>query len=218
MRRESDGFTLIELLVVIAIIAILAAILFPVFARARENARKSSCQSNMKQLGIGFSMYVQDYDERFPAVRQGPGGWSYNIQPYVKDWDVFVCPSVSMAVRTCGPITSHGNAALVGEPWFGVPEGGYMMCAWEGAACCGYPKLASFQYPASTYLLVEGNCMGAFWGAFVKDGAPYAHHVYRHMDGLNICYVDGHVKWVKKTDPIYQALDNATLDLTRPGY
>src|SRR5438093_9620550 len=67
-RNGKLGFTLIELLVVIAIIAILAAILFPVFARARENARRSSCQSNLKQLGLGFQMYTQDYDERLPAA------------------------------------------------------------------------------------------------------------------------------------------------------
>jgi len=72
MRKQ--GFTLIELLVVIAIIAILAAILFPVFARARENARKSSCQSNLKQIGTGLMMYVQDYDETFPTERNGVDG------------------------------------------------------------------------------------------------------------------------------------------------
>src|SRR3954465_14115366 len=90
------GFTLIELLVVIAIIAILAAILFPVFGRARENARRSSCQSNMKQIGIGLMQYVQDYDE--PLV---PNNIQYEVlrsyaeilQPYIKSEQVFQCPS-----------------------------------------------------------------------------------------------------------------------------
>ena len=97
------GFTLIELLVVIAIIAILASILFPVFARVRENARRSSCQSNMKQLALGVMQYSQDYDERYPSV--GPcmvdnagapadnPGWSVAIQPYVKSTQVLQCPS-----------------------------------------------------------------------------------------------------------------------------
>ena len=93
MRKR--GFTLIELLVVIAIIAILAAILFPVFARARENARKSNCQSNLKQIGLATMQYAQDYDETYHLA------WTLNpttryprlLQPYMKNLDVFVCPS-----------------------------------------------------------------------------------------------------------------------------
>jgi prepilin-type N-terminal cleavage/methylation domain-containing protein/prepilin-type processing-associated H-X9-DG protein len=109
MKRT--GFTLIELLVVIAIIAILAAILFPVFARAREKARQSSCQSNLKQIGLSFAMYVQDYDNRYPnnsfpqaaspvwsdassAIRFGWAGWIANgLRPYIKNEQIFACPS-----------------------------------------------------------------------------------------------------------------------------
>jgi prepilin-type N-terminal cleavage/methylation domain-containing protein/prepilin-type processing-associated H-X9-DG protein len=93
------GFTLIELLVVIAIIAILAAILFPVFARARENARKSNCQSNLKQIGLAIRSYSQDYDERYPCYRfinniDGQTySWRIAILPYVKNRGIFVCPS-----------------------------------------------------------------------------------------------------------------------------
>ena len=101
-RNEAKkGFTLIELLVVIAIIAILAAILFPVFARARENARKSSCQNNLKQLALGFKQYINDFDERYPlvAVTAGsatgtpPYGWADGLQPYIRNTQVFQCPS-----------------------------------------------------------------------------------------------------------------------------
>jgi prepilin-type N-terminal cleavage/methylation domain-containing protein/prepilin-type processing-associated H-X9-DG protein len=96
---KKRGFTLIELLIVIAIIAILAAILFPVFGRARENARRSSCQSNLKQMGLGFMQYTQDYDEKLPSGFIFSGGtsagtgWAGEIYPYVKSQQIFVCPS-----------------------------------------------------------------------------------------------------------------------------
>src|ERR1700712_4301073 len=86
------GFTLIELLVVIAIIAILAAILFPVFAKAREKARQTACISNMKQMGLGFMMYVQDNDEAFPSSAYYGYGWGGKIYPYVKSKPVYTCP------------------------------------------------------------------------------------------------------------------------------
>ena len=97
-KNQVKGFTLIELLVVIAIIAILAAILFPVFARARENARRSSCQSNLKQIGLGILQYTQDFDERYPTgTRFGTAyvgiGWIGAINPYTKSIQVFQCPS-----------------------------------------------------------------------------------------------------------------------------
>src|ERR671939_8785 len=101
-RRQSPGFTLIELLVVIAIIAILAAVLFPVFAQAREKARQTQCLSNQKQLGTGLMMYVQDYDETYPCVSvysfdtrdaNDPGFWYKAIQPYLKNVAVLACPS-----------------------------------------------------------------------------------------------------------------------------
>src|SRR5215469_16047426 len=99
MSNTRKGFTLIELLVVIAIIAILAAILFPVFAKVREKARQTSCASNLKQLGLGYIQYYQDYDENFPCGTAGAAawpragiGWAGQIYPYVKSPGVYACP------------------------------------------------------------------------------------------------------------------------------
>jgi len=94
-HRVRSGFTLIELLVVIAIIAILAAILFPVFAQAREKARQTSCLANSKQIALSVLMYVQDYDEVVPLVYDlnTLGSWTDRVQPYIKNWDLMFCPS-----------------------------------------------------------------------------------------------------------------------------
>ncbi len=115
-RAISQGFTLIELLVVIAIIAILAAILFPVFGRARENARRTSCLSNLKQIGLGIAQYTQDYDERAPNVWFSPTSnvnisnlgaghykWMDAIFPYIKSEQVFNCPSDQFTTETSPP-------------------------------------------------------------------------------------------------------------------
>src|SRR5690349_15983360 len=114
-RRTGRGFTLIELLVVIAIIAILAAILFPVFARARENARRTSCQSNLKQIALGIFQYTQDYDERYPSRFYGNGvnyggAWAAVVQPYVKSEQLFQCPSEPTAPGV--PFADHDTAAI----------------------------------------------------------------------------------------------------------
>ena len=121
--RET-GFTLIELLVVIAIIAILAAILFPVFATARDKARQASCLSNAKQISLGILMYAQDYDETFPLEANETAfdkyiydyTWVHYTQPYVKNLQVFICPSGKMSP----PLTGTGNDPYSGQPYAGV--------------------------------------------------------------------------------------------------
>ena len=118
MQRSNKGFTLIELLVVIAIIAILAAILFPVFAQAREKARGISCISNMKQLGTSVSMYVQDYDETYPLGydKNWQNAWPKLTQPYIKSFDVFRCPDdADRAVNA-----ADGSKNFITSDWAGV--------------------------------------------------------------------------------------------------
>lgn len=171
MNRVRNGFTLIELLVVIAIIAILAAILFPVFAQARESARQTSCLSNTKQVGLGILQYVQDYDEHFPlwAYDTPPPangtpdqpwgvwknvrtGWEKQVQPYVKNIQIFHCPSTgdgqnrSAGDNSDSP-TGATNYALNGH-----------LSKRDGNAGNG---LATVRFPAVTILLAENHRVGA---------------------------------------------------------
>jgi len=129
-RPKKHGFTLIELLVVIAIIAILAAILFPVFAQARESARSISCLSNMKQMGLALRMYAQDYDETFPNIRlyEGTGNccnqdliWKNVVQPYIKNKQIFACPSNAYSVLDPGNRVTKVNNGQ-GEGWLYEPD------------------------------------------------------------------------------------------------
>ncbi len=138
--RVRSAFTLIELLVVIAIIAILAAILFPVFARARENARRSACQSNMKQIGLGFLQYAQDYDESLPYPNSGNKHWVEPIMPYVKSQQIFVCPSdttqpdTNNGVVTNGVLSYAANRNAVDNYNDGNKPGGGKLSAFNGVA------------------------------------------------------------------------------------
>ncbi|HHX38651.1 MAG TPA: DUF1559 domain-containing protein [Armatimonadetes bacterium] len=187
------GFTLIELLVVIAIIAILAAILFPVFARARENARKSTCQSNLKQIGMATMQYLQDYDEMFP-VYWHDSGHNLNVQtrlePYMKNTQLWVCPSNSAPYYYYWDNPS-GTGAVTG------PKGSY---GWN--ITLGYNttvrSLAQVQQPSETGMWADsiGN------GSSSQFTILQENNLYRtsvpHSDGGNMCYVDGHVKWQNK--------------------
>ncbi len=177
MKRH--GFTLIELLVVIAIIAILAAILFPVFAKAREKARQSSCSSNCKQLSLALLQYAQDYDETFPIQFFGwsnvPPTWRETIVPYVKNDQIYQCPSSRQWTYEYG----------MDPNWVYLTTG-----ADYGLTL----PLARFIRPAETLLMGENrdgdwpvNIPGSTWGAIQL----------RHNEGANCAFVDGHVKWMK---------------------
>jgi prepilin-type N-terminal cleavage/methylation domain-containing protein/prepilin-type processing-associated H-X9-DG protein len=195
MRR---GFTLIELLVVIAIIAILAAILFPVFARAREKARSASCQSNLKQIGLAWMMYAQDYDETLTYLWPTPSWSSYipRADAYIKNKQVWLCPSNPDTACGCGYPGGSGDAAYV--------PASYMYNTWltGGSGSYGdlYGKpLARIQAPASVIMMFDGRrSILHFTSWAYGDGnggrscAPSVASVHNEM--ANCVYMDGHVK------------------------
>jgi len=187
-RKKQSGFTLIELLVVIAIIAILAAILFPVFARAREQARKTTCLSNLKEIGLASLMYVQDYDETFPWLMQdgrtnddttglskglptGPPNWSvdlngkrglfmeYTYQPYIKNLQLFACPTLQ---------ADPPKLDATGLPLNAYGSYGY---AYGGVGPVPSPKFTSI--PLELFLRVVGPTLGAPY----NDNNPQNHFV-----------------------------------------
>ncbi len=195
-RRMSTGFTLIELLVVIAIIAILAAILFPVFAQAREKARAISCLSNLKQIGTGFSMYTQDYDENIcPPFVGNPGPlaqtWDRNVQPYIKSTAVLACSSdgFSQSLDIQNGVVVRGSI----KRSYTMPS----HLGWEwGPNRVFAVSSAQIGYPSITIALFErDNCVGpgGDWNwCSVSDGSN--EWAYRHQGRSNLMYIDGHAK------------------------
>jgi prepilin-type N-terminal cleavage/methylation domain-containing protein/prepilin-type processing-associated H-X9-DG protein len=171
-KSPTSAFTLIELLVVIAIIAILAAILFPVFGRARENARRATCQSNLKQIGLGIVQYSQDYDEALPqpwyvsnsgSTPQRNPRWMDVIQPYVKSSQMFTCVSVSNGRESYLPITYAANSRTTSQlgtyAWNSAYEGYQVSPAtapYPGAwGPVGGSKLAAIEAPSTTINIAE---------------------------------------------------------------
>ena len=216
-----SAFTLIELLVVIAIIAILAAILFPVFAQARAKARQTSCLSNLKQVGLGILQYTQDYDEAFPLSVVHPTspppagaivGWADAIQPYIKNRQVFQCPSEP------SPASDLAHSAGYTDYWMNKNAGD------------GQQTLPVLANSALTVLIGDGGSAGA--GVIANSTARYrtngcngagdataagldrfqpvcggpglatnlAGGGWRHSEGASYGFADGHVKWIKNKD------------------
>lgn len=193
--KSRYGFTLIELLVVIAIIAILAAILFPVFARAREKARQTSCLSNLKQIGLAEKMYEQDYDEVTGTYIQNASSgvafdysWIDLLEPYMKNTQIFECPSNNETYRSGGvghAGTYGANISDVGID--GLTGRSYLFC---------HRKVASFQYPAETGIFADTSG-GIYWRYNSTTGAIQA-IAFLHNEGANVAYMDGHAKWVSR--------------------
>lgn len=213
--RTHEAFTLIELLVTIAIIALLAAILFPVFGRARDNARRASCQSNLRQIGLAFAQYVQDYDSVYPmAYGYDLAGnqtvaWDRELAPYL-GFKVFPptqpsgpaplilqCPN---DILNRGTYNSARSYALGGGGTASAPTG-FAGKAYSGPIRGEGRHMAEITVPATTFMLVEypaaNNCFGRSTGVTVASPDAQDSGLQAvHFDGWNYLFADGHVKWL----------------------
>jgi prepilin-type N-terminal cleavage/methylation domain-containing protein/prepilin-type processing-associated H-X9-DG protein len=185
----AKGFTLIELLVVIAIIAILAAILFPVFARARENARRASCSSNMKQIGLGMMQYTQDYDEGLPLPKLADSPstdygrrWRGPIFPYVKSAQLFVCPSNTASANTMEPAV----------PALNLPEFKASYAASYNFLQAG--TITQIQSTSTKISIAEDREGYSVVAPHHNVGQMSGRLFGRHLQTFNVLYADGHVK------------------------
>ncbi|MCC7492717.1 MAG: prepilin-type N-terminal cleavage/methylation domain-containing protein [Fimbriimonadaceae bacterium] len=225
MQRQRRGFTLIELLVVIAIIAILAAILFPVFAKAREKARQTSCLNNQKQIGTAMLQYMQDYDG---YVVYNWWEWHCDLDPYVKNGQIFACPSSGHAPPAQATFTNYPfsdgsrrsgsfwcNAPAYGSSW---PEiyGHYgkneeALGNFGGGYSSGLAQDAQVRDPANIIMIGEvisfGEDTDGDWRIGTFQNRPYFEVggtswnelwnqvAGRHNNGANAIFMDGHAKW-----------------------
>lgn len=213
-NHSSHAFTLIELLVVIAIIAILAAILFPVFAQAREKARQTSCLSNLKQVGLGLMMYVQDYDEIYPVNIYMGSNPDHSpcvflsqiaVAPYIKNMDLYRCPSdpapfdfpVGMAAIGMPPVCTASPALtkMSYVPNFALIDWGNPSNFFPPVPGRAVKSMASVEYPAETAAYYDGSHTLPDKYFSIMDIPIQA----RHSTFVNVAWADGHAKVIKAT-------------------
>jgi prepilin-type N-terminal cleavage/methylation domain-containing protein/prepilin-type processing-associated H-X9-DG protein len=222
-QYRNQGFTLIELLVVIAVIAILASILFPVFARARENARRTSCLSNLKQIGLGTMLYVQDHDGAYPMYGYANSNpslphlvsstnlyWIDFIYPYVKSRQLFYCPSGAQDTSTTDAISKMNYGAnvflfanqglfpgkTVREAILVSSSQTYMVLDWGTLSV----QANQITAPAAVNFYLPGvGQLGITKPTGIDSSYDRDFQGGRHFDGVNVAFADGHVKWTKSS-------------------
>ncbi len=223
MNRSTSStrlaFTLIELLVVIAIIAILAAILFPAFARARENARKTSCLSNLKQIGLGLIQYTQDYDEQMVLIGSASSSactspWGERVQPYMKSKQVFRCPSnISEAPVACSDPANRvfANYVANGANYSTAASGGFGydrpldQVAWNDAAnTIRSTSLAQIGEPTRSIVVSEYKGTGNRSNIASTSSTNGMLDPTNHLNMTNFLFADGHVKSLRPTATMAQ--------------
>jgi prepilin-type N-terminal cleavage/methylation domain-containing protein/prepilin-type processing-associated H-X9-DG protein len=215
---NKSGFTLIELLVVIAIIAILVAVLFPVFAQAREKARQSGCTSNMKQIGLGLMQYVQDFDECLPKERQNGVTWRAVLLPYTKTNSIFVCPDApNREIDSNSTRTGANPAGTISD---GGPISYYVSAIPQTGTGSGYGaftqnnvpvQLNQFQSVSDTIAIVEGQINKyPFIDITQTSASPCAGYGNAggnclwagHTGTSTYIFADGHVKSMRPSQTI----------------
>lgn len=215
-QASRKAFTLIELLVVIAIIALLAAILFPAFARVRENARRSSCQSNMKQMGLGIAQYVQDSDERMVPVANSVA-WQELIQPYVKSEQIFRCPSINNVTTSIASVSSAYTGKIknhyLGNGNNGDPHSYFTfrrpMDATETASPYDDRPVVLSEILLPTQCLLVSENRGPRTSANVYSTSSAGGMEFTpHMGATNFLFADGHVKAMRPSQTYLSGATN----------
>lgn len=228
--KKKTGFTLIEILIVIAIISLLALMLFPVFAKARESARRASCQSNLKQIALGLMQYTQDYDERMVLTNNGEfygsaqegtswGLWMLHLYPYLKSTQIFRCPSAGEGSDPYNTVDFVGspsgdlsfplmyntgfNENLLGDSLASISEPTRLALLADSTGTI-------FNFPARVF---NAGYHTSWWDVPFASNPTLA----RHLGGSNIAFADGHVKFYSQAQAGLDPTRESQADLADRG-
>jgi prepilin-type processing-associated H-X9-DG protein len=195
-----SGFAVWKLLAVLALLVVIAAVLFPVFAR-RRGKNPNSCQSNLKQIGLGFRQYTQDYDEKHPPVASGSlsKGWAVQMQPYLKSVRIFQCPSEA-TIGSADPASDGYTDYWYNSNLAGVEERKVEYVALTVLSGDGASRNSTYAFAGGGDMKDDGTAASPGVKkarALAPDQDEGGRFGLRHLDGVNYAFADGHVKWFK---------------------